>query len=58
MHRTFTRHLSLAAVVLAALACQDLPRIDRGRCGNLIVEPEAGEDCDGFGDCRAPGSVN
>lgn len=42
-------------------ACSDLSPLDAGRCGNGVIEPERGEDCDGFSNgsatCRAPGSV-
>lgn len=43
---------SLSAVV----GCTDLPALDLGRCGNGVVEPALGEDCDGPDDprCGAP----
>ncbi len=31
-------------------ACADLPPFERGVCGNGVVEPELGEDCDLFAD--------
>jgi hypothetical protein len=38
----------LLAPALLSIACADLERITLdGRCGNRIVEPMAGEDCDG-----------
>lgn len=42
------RHLSIGLVVaLAVSACTDLS--DLGVCGNGVVEPNIGEDCDGDG---------
>jgi len=38
---------SWLALALAA-SCQSFPAIERDRCGNAIVEPDNGEDCDGF----------
>jgi hypothetical protein len=35
----------LAVAVFGLAACSELPAIDRGVCGNRVVEP--GEDCDG-----------
>jgi hypothetical protein len=40
-----------------AAACAPLEPIEiDGRCGNRILEPEVGEDCDGAAACRAPGA--
>lgn len=36
----------LGGALLALTACQDLPDLDAGVCGNHVIE--AGEDCDGF----------
>jgi hypothetical protein len=50
----------MAVVVLltGGLSCSELPAIEQGACGNLVVE--AAEDCDGFGKggavCRPPGA--
>lgn len=38
--------LWLAVVVSSLCACQDLPDIEAGRCGNEVEEP--GEDCDTY----------
>lgn len=43
------------------VGCADLPTIQSGVCGNHVVEPGAGEDCDGFATepgtkCRPPGA--
>ncbi|PRP92833.1 FG-GAP repeat protein [Enhygromyxa salina] len=45
-------------------ACAELEEVDLGTCGNRVLEPELGEDCDGsalsFGEnarCGAPGSA-
>lgn len=35
-----------APLLVLLAACTELPDIDRGRCGNGVVEPELGEDCD------------
>jgi hypothetical protein len=37
----------LAAAALAVAACSELPAVERGVCGNRVVEP--GEECDGAG---------
>lgn len=49
------RHVALAACAAAA-ACTELPEVDRGLCGNGVIEPAYGEDCDHTGDgtCGAP----
>ena len=45
MRRTMLRRLGwLAMVSLGAVACQSLPDVEPGICGNEIVDP--GEDCD------------
>lgn len=54
-----TRALILAAALGAFLgACTDVPDLERGDCGNRIIE--AGEDCDGFAEagltCGQPAS--
>ena len=46
-----------SVLLLLAVGCADFPSLDRGVCGNKIVE--AGEDCDDPGDerCTKPGSL-
>jgi hypothetical protein len=53
----------LGMALAGGSACAELERVDLGVCGNRILEPEFGEDCDGsaisFGEdatCGAPGS--
>ena len=43
---------------LAAAGCADLEPMVAGECGNGVVEPERGEECDSFpeGTCRPPGA--
>ncbi|WP_146158259.1 hypothetical protein [Enhygromyxa salina] len=55
---------SIGVAVGGAIACAELGTVDFGVCGNRILEPELGEDCDGsasnFGEnatCGAPGSA-
>lgn len=50
----------ITRVVLAALvvsACTDLDEIPRGECGNGVIEPAEGEDCDGGESCGQPGTA-
>lgn len=48
---------SVVASYLAALvACTDLGDIDRDECGNGVIEPANGEDCDGAEGCGEPGT--
>ena len=54
-----------AARVLGSVAggCVELPAIDAGVCGNLVVEPGLGEECDGPDPegryaCRGPGAAD
>jgi hypothetical protein len=42
---------SLLFVALAASACSNLQPIGGEICGNRVVEPDAGEDCDGGEQC-------
>ena len=51
-------NVSAAALVAAVLlaSCTDLGDVDRDQCGNGVVEPAAGEDCDGSVGCGAPGT--
>ncbi len=44
----------VATFVMALAACTDLGAVDRDRCGNGVVEPGRGEDCD-RGDAADPG---
>lgn len=47
------------AVIGALTSCANLSPMKAGVCGNGVVEPEAGEDCDLFPEaqCRPPGSI-
>ncbi|MCB9588627.1 MAG: VCBS repeat-containing protein [Polyangiaceae bacterium] len=49
---------TLTGVVLAS--CANLNTIESGECGNGVIEPEAGEECDSFpeGNCAPKGSEN
>ncbi len=48
---------ALAFAGLAAAACTTLDDVERDRCGNGVVEPGRGEDCDRADPaCGAPGS--
>lgn len=47
----------LPLLVIAA-GCTNLEFLEPNSCGNLVVESEAGEDCDGADGCNAPGSAN
>jgi hypothetical protein len=52
-HRALALVLPLALVTLGA--CVELPEVARGACGNGVVEPDLGEDCDVAGPgCGAP----
>jgi hypothetical protein len=42
------RVLSLLLMACTLSGCAELPDIDRLRCGNGLVEPQANEDCDGL----------
>jgi FG-GAP-like repeat len=42
-------------ILLLVSSCKELPAIDAAVCGNGVVEPGAGEDCDRF--ATTPGSV-
>ncbi len=49
--------IRIAAVAAVALcACTDLGDVERDRCGNGVIEPLAGEDCDGSEACGAAGT--
>lgn len=47
----------LPMLVIAA-GCTNLEFVEPNTCGNLVIESEAGEDCDGADGCGAPGSAN
>src|SRR5437588_7456632 len=51
--------LILLGPCLLALACADLKPLARDVCGNGIVEPDHGEDCDLYpaGRCGQPGAT-
>ncbi|MEZ4370258.1 MAG: VCBS repeat-containing protein [Polyangiaceae bacterium] len=44
----------------ALVSCANLGTIERGECGNGVVEPEAGEECDSFpaDNCAPKGDAN
>jgi hypothetical protein len=50
--------MAVVALLTSGLSCSELPAIDKGACGNLVVE--VAEDCDGFEKngavCRPPGA--
>jgi len=51
---------SFLVLGLIGAACAELPEIEKGECGNGVIEENAGEDCDSFAwrgaSCRSPGS--
>lgn len=48
----------IALAALGAVACTSLPGAEPGTCGNGLVEPELGEDCDrSSAGCGAPGTA-
>lgn len=54
---------ALVVAFLAAVGCRDLPSVQAGVCGNGVVEPAAGEDCDLFPStpgavCEKPGAAH
>jgi hypothetical protein len=46
--------LRLAAAFAVLTACTDLGSVQRDVCGNGVIEPSAGEDCDGADGCGPP----
>lgn len=46
--RSHHRPWLAAALAASSLGCQRLPPIRLGECGNGVVEPERGEDCDRY----------
>lgn len=48
------RIAAVAAVLASASACTELDDVARARCGNGVIEPGSGEDCDGSEACGAP----
>ncbi len=42
---------------IVATGCADLPAVTDNRCGNGVLETEAGEDCDGGERCGLPGTA-
>lgn len=49
--------VTAAILGIAGLAgCSSLEFLETNRCGNLVVERAAGEDCDGESGCQAPGT--
>lgn len=52
------RSIAVLAACAAGAACSQLDDVDRGLCGNGVVEPAFGEDCDdAAGACGEPGSA-
>jgi hypothetical protein len=49
---------ALVAVAVLLGACAELPTIDGGVCGNGVVEPVIGEECDSTTGCGASDSTN
>jgi hypothetical protein len=49
------RQAGLLALLAVVFSCGGLPAIESDICGNGIVEPEAGEDCDGSTKCVPAG---
>ena len=53
----------LLCVLGYTFGCANLPDIEKNRCGNLVVEIDNGEQCDGYADeekhqyCRPAGSI-
>jgi hypothetical protein len=51
--------IGVVALLTCGLSCSELPAIEEGACGNLVVE--VAEDCDGFSQgsavCRPPGAA-
>lgn len=45
-------------LLMIAAGCTNLEFLEPNTCGNLVVESDAGEDCDGVDGCGAPGSAN
>jgi len=53
---------AITLLALAALGCTDLPPIAQSTCGNAVIEPSNGEDCDSFATttdsvCLPPGDA-
>ncbi|MCA9627111.1 MAG: VCBS repeat-containing protein [Myxococcales bacterium] len=59
-HSSLKAWLGVALAGAALSACANLGTIERGECGNGVVEPEAGEECDSFpeGNCAPRGTDN
>lgn len=47
-----------AIAILVLAGCTELPDVARGECGNGVVEPALGEECDGAGSCGATDGAN
>ncbi len=45
--RRWMRRCAPVIVALAAVGCSALPPLPPGTCGNGVIEPASGEDCDG-----------
>jgi hypothetical protein len=57
IHRPTSRVASSSVLLLIAFGgCADLQIISADECGNDVVEPALGENCDGEADCGPPGT--
>lgn len=45
-------------LIAGAGGCTNLEFLDANQCGNLVVEIDRGEDCDGSATCGSPGSTH
>ena len=52
MYRTTLKTLSIELAALLLLGCTSFENIGALECGNSVVEPEVGEDCDGQPGCE------
>lgn len=52
------RLFCFSPLLVIAAGCTNLDFLEPNTCGNLVIESDAGEDCDGAEGCGAPGSAN
>ncbi|MBK9259031.1 MAG: VCBS repeat-containing protein [Polyangiaceae bacterium] len=52
------RTLSIITSMLGLVGCTNLEFLESNTCGNLVVESDLGEDCDGEAGCGAPRSAH
>ncbi len=56
---TYDRYFAMLTLLVGSAGCSDLELLNADTCGNLVVETDAGEDCDDDKDgCGASGSTN